>query len=81
MRTGKHLSPKELLAWVHTLVIESGEPKKELAAKLGVSAGALTRATTEEGAKWFQLQIRIVELLTQFTVHIRLDLIVGAKDN
>jgi hypothetical protein len=79
MKYGVHLSAVELQEWADELVNASGESKKSLADKLAVSPSALTRATSEHGAKWFQLQVRIVELLTKFTIEVRTELVVGPK--
>lgn len=80
MKIGQHLSSEELQTWAAKLVSDSGEAKSKLAIKLGVSPGALTRATSEKGPKWFQLQARIVELLTNFTVVSRTELVVAPRN-
>jgi putative heme degradation protein len=79
MKTGKKLSPEQLQMWAANLVQESGVPKRKLAQTLEVSPGALTRATSEQGAKWFRLQTRIVEILSEFTVAARTELVVRRK--
>lgn len=68
VRHGSKLSYGELKEEVYQLAREAPHTYAEIAGKLGVSENAVAKAVTTVGPKFQRLQMRIVELLSDYEV-------------
>lgn len=68
VRHGSKLSYEELKAEAYELASRSMLTYAEIAAKLDVSENAVAKAVTRAGPKFQRLQMRIVELLSEYEV-------------
>ncbi len=71
LRHGSKLSYEELQEQTHRLALTADLTYQEIADELGVSQTAVSKAVTTSGAKFQRLQMRIVELLSEYEVERR----------
>jgi hypothetical protein len=65
------LSYEELKDKAHQLAKDDRRTYREIAEELDVTEGAVAKAVTTAGPKFHQLQARIVEFLSDYTVERR----------
>lgn len=68
MRHNQRLTAEQLRQAAADAVKRSTRNQVDVARKLGVTEGAVSRALKEEGTHLAELQRRIIELLTPYTV-------------
>jgi predicted transcriptional regulator len=68
VRHGSKLTYEELQEHAHTLAREAGDTYAEIAEALGVSENAVAKAVTTAGPKFQQVQMRIIEHLSEYEV-------------
>jgi transcriptional regulator with XRE-family HTH domain len=68
MRHGSRLDYAQLKSKAHEALSESGLTQQALAERLGVARSSVARAVTQAGPKFQQLQMQIIEALTEYTV-------------
>lgn len=73
MRHGAKLSYEELKDEAHRLAREAPDTYAEISEALDVSENAVAKAVTTPGPKFRKLQMRIVELLSDYTVEREVD--------
>ena len=71
MEHGSKLNYEEICEEAHRLVSRSSSTHKEIADELNVAAISVSKAVTEAGPKFQRLQMRIVELLSEYEVERR----------
>ena len=68
MQPGTEMNYEELRAEAARLVAESDKSQIKIGEELDVSSGAISRAISETGSKFANLQRRIIRLLTPYRV-------------
>lgn len=68
VKHGSKLSYEELKEKAHQLALDSSHTYEEIADQLNVSHDAVAKATTTAGPKFQQIQMRIVEFLSEYEV-------------
>jgi hypothetical protein len=74
------LSYEELKDKAHQLAKDDRRTYREIAEELDVTEGAVAKAVTTAGPKFHQLQIRIVELLSDVEVERREEFVLHPND-
>jgi hypothetical protein len=68
---GEEIGYRDLKRHAHQLAKDDRRTYREIAEELDVTEGAVAKAVTTAGPKFHQLQARIVELLSDYTVERR----------
>lgn len=68
MRDGTEMDYQELLSEAAGAVEASGKSQSEIGREIGVTSGAMSRALSEPGPKFQELQRRIIQHLTPYQV-------------
>jgi len=66
VRHGSKLSYEELQEQARTVLNESDWTQREIADELDVTRGSVAKAVTQSGPRYQQLQMRIIERLTDY---------------
>jgi hypothetical protein len=68
MRHGAKLSYEDLQQQARAVLSESEWTQREMADELDVTRGSVAKAVTKPGSRYQQLQMRIVEKLTDYRI-------------